>query len=98
MRVAARGGLRTSVSGGLAVQVDGVPPLAGLEVVSGGRCGVDGVVVDFALLKELLCVQSVESPQVMHHGHQLGEDRLVLGVLRHEDAVEDHLQLVLDAE
>ena len=57
--------------------------------------GRDLRVVHLALLQELLRVEGVERAQVMDHGHQFREDGGVLGVLRQEDAAQDHLQLVL---
>ena len=82
--------------------------MSGLEVAvvagHGGRGGHGGaggprwhVVIDLALLQELFCMKGVEGTEVMDHGHELGEDGLVLGVLGEQDGVEDHLEFVLDA-
>ena len=60
-------------------------------------CHAWHVVVDLALLQEFFCMKGVEGSEVVNHGHQLGEDGFVLGMLRQEDAIENHLELVLDA-
>ena len=39
-------------------------------------------VVDLAILQELFCMERIEGAEVVHHGHQFGEDGLVFGVLR----------------
>ena len=100
MRVATARALRTAVTRGFPVNV---PPLGGRAtgdrveavVVVGSDACDRRIVRDLALLQELLRVQRVQRPQVVDHGHQLGEDGFVLGMLGQQDAVQNHLELVL---
>ena len=50
---------------------------------------------DFALLQELLRVQRVECSQVVDHGHEFLKDCALVGMLRQQDAAQNHLQFVL---
>jgi len=54
-----------------------------------------GPVVDLVLLQELLHVQSVQSPEVVNHRHQLRENGRLLWMLRQQNVAQNQLELAL---